>query len=128
MTTIYENLNAFTVGQAGLAYFGLMPGFLTRQIAIRAFTDRHIEQMKYKNAGGTMDPGHSLFCPLSWVASSSPPASYASIPTGRSNLPISLISPCIGPSRQSSHSQMQNLLDEPQLKIGVVKLFMESGV
>lgn len=58
--TVYERSYAFTVGQAGLAYFGLMAGFLIGQITIGAFSDRYVKHMKNKHPGGTMKPEHRL--------------------------------------------------------------------
>ncbi|KAL9058053.1 MAG: hypothetical protein Q9206_002081 [Seirophora lacunosa] len=58
--TVYERSYAFTVGEAGLAYFGLMAGFLIGQITIGAFSDRYVKHMKSKHPGGTMKPEHRL--------------------------------------------------------------------
>ncbi|KAL8962053.1 MAG: hypothetical protein Q9193_001485 [Seirophora villosa] len=58
--TVYERSYEFTVGQAGLAYFGLMAGFLIGQITIGAFSDRYVKHMKSKHPGGTMKPEHRL--------------------------------------------------------------------
>ncbi|KAL9010873.1 MAG: hypothetical protein Q9173_004236 [Seirophora scorigena] len=58
--TVYERSYAFTVGQAGLAYFGLMAGFLIGQITIGEFSDRYVKHMKSKHPGEMMQPEHRL--------------------------------------------------------------------
>lgn len=47
--TVFQNNYAFTPGQSGLAYFGLMFGFLFCQFTLGRFSDRYIIKMEAKN-------------------------------------------------------------------------------
>ena len=58
--TVYETSYGFTVGQGGLAYFGLTAGFLIGQVTIGIFSDRYLKYMKAKREDGAMKPEYRL--------------------------------------------------------------------
>jgi len=57
--TVFENEYSFSVGEGGLAYFGLTAGFIIGQISVGAFSDRYVARMKAKH-NGNIKPEHRL--------------------------------------------------------------------
>ncbi|KAL9131628.1 MAG: hypothetical protein Q9217_000516 [Psora testacea] len=49
--TVFEDEYNFSVGEGGLAYFGLTIGFVIGQISVGAFSDSYVKKMKAKHDG-----------------------------------------------------------------------------